>query len=76
MSTNFYKNQSFKKREHGFRRQGGRYKDPVRSIASFSLKDGTDGDFEICVAVKKKKKMSPGNHEMLMIITTVIKEHV
>ena len=28
---------------------------------------------EICGAVKKKKKMSPCNHVMLMVIKTVIK---
>ena len=28
------------------------------------------------VVLSKKKKISPGNHVMLMIITTVIKEHV
>ena len=28
------------------------------------------------VVLSKKKKISPDNHVMLMIITTVIKEHV
>jgi len=46
---------------------------------SVSLKDVTRERVMVTlkfVVLLKKKKMSPGNHVMLMIITIVIKQHV
>ena len=45
---------------------------------SVSLKDVTRERVMVNLkfVVLLKKEMSPGNHVMLMIITTVIKEHV
>lgn len=71
---NYFKNQNFSKREHSFRRERGRYKDPSRwSAWKMSLVKEWWWLKFVVLSKKKKKKMSPCNHVMLMVIKTVIK---
>lgn len=51
--------------------------DDIRSVSrKVVTRERVMVTLKFVVLSKKKKKISPGNHVMLMIITTVIKEHV